>query len=54
MAVETTTILKGVYRSLLLSETLEQARASVRDIMDERDAAYVEKAIEKLREKEGK
>lgn len=54
MALETQTILKSIYRALLLAETIEEGQAAVRDIMDERDAVYVEKNVEKMLEGKNK
>lgn len=46
MALETKTILKSIYRSLLVAEDIEEGRATLRTIMEAEDVAYVEKNVE--------
>ena len=45
MAVETLAILKELYRVLLSSDSLEEARMAVRVMLDEEQAAHVEKIV---------
>ena len=52
MAIETQTILRGIYRSLLIAEDIEEGRAALRAMMDEKDLDYVEKSV--TAEKENK
>jgi len=51
MALETQTILRGIYRATLLANDIEEARNALRAMMDEKDVAYVEKIVAQTKEK---
>ena len=45
MALETKTILKSVYRTLLIAKDIEEGRFALRAMMEAEDVAYVEKNV---------
>jgi len=52
MVIETKTILKGIYRSILKAENVEDCKEALRAVMEAEDVAYVEKIVSKSAESE--
>ena len=51
MAVETIVILKEMYRVLLSTESIEEAREALRVMLDEEQASHVEKIVEERKKR---
>jgi len=49
MANETMVILKSVYQTSLLSDSLENVQSSIRVLLTDEEAAIVEKTVEKIK-----
>ena len=51
MALETLAILKEIYRVLLKTDNMDEARQAIRVMLDEEHVAYVEKIVTEKKKK---